>query len=131
MFWDGSAKPAVSAPLGDFFSFGLGEMAAFESTLFSSPEGRSFNCYIPMPFKSGMKIVVTNESGKDLAMLFYDVDYTLGDVFDSTTLYFHAYYHHENPTKMQQDFEILPLVKGRGWCPGQQASLLRQMVGRG
>ncbi len=114
MFWDGAATPAVSAPFGDFFGHGLGHMAAFQSALFASPEGKSFNCYIPMPFKTGMKIVLTNESGKDLALLFYDVDYTLGDKHGPDTLYFHAYFRRENPTRLQHDFEILPHVSGRG-----------------
>jgi len=114
MFWDGAAKPAVSAPFGDFFGLGLGQMVAFQSALFASPEGKSFNCYIPMPFRTGMKIVVTNESGKDLALFFYDVDYTLGDKHDASVLYFHAHYRSENPTRLQQDFEILPRVVGKG-----------------
>ena len=114
MFWDGSKKPAVSAPFGDFFGHGLGHMATFQSALFSSPEGRSFNCYIPMPFKTGMKIVLTNESGKNLELLFYDVDYTLGDKHDISDLYFHAHFRRENPTKLQRDFEILPSVSGKG-----------------
>jgi hypothetical protein len=114
MFWDGANKPAVSAPLGDFFGLGLGQMVAFQSALFASPEGKSFNCYIPMPFRTGMKIVVTNESGKDLALFFYDVDYTLGDKHDASVLYFHAHYRREDPTKLQRDFEILPRVLGKG-----------------
>ena len=114
MFWDGATKPAVSAPLGDFFGIELGQMVAFQSALFASPEGKSFNCYIPMPFRTGMKIVVTNESGKDLAFFFYDVDYTLGDKHDASVLYFHAHYRRENPTEMQKDFEILPRILGKG-----------------
>ena len=114
IFWDGAATPAVSAPFGDFFGHGLGHMAAFQSALFASPEGKSFNCYIPMPFRTGMKIVLTNESGKDLPQLYYDVDYTLGDKHGADALYFHAYYHRENPTRLQHDFEILPHVSGRG-----------------
>src|SRR5215203_4801872 len=51
MFWDGAATPAVSAPVGDFFGVGLGQMAQFESALFSNPEGRSLNCFVPMPFR--------------------------------------------------------------------------------
>ena len=39
VFWDQSEKPAVSAPLSDFFGIGLGEMVPFESTLFVQPEG--------------------------------------------------------------------------------------------
>ena len=114
MFWDGAAKPAVSVPFGDFFGLGLSHMAAFQSALFASPEGKSFNCYIPMPFRTGMKIILSNESGRDLAQLYYDVDYTLGDKHGADALYFHAYYRRENPTRLQQDFEILPRISGKG-----------------
>jgi hypothetical protein len=114
MFWDGAKTPAVSAPFGDFFGHGLSHMSVFQSALFASPEGKSFNCYIPMPFRTGMKIVVSNESGKDLELIFYDVDYTLGDKHDANALYFHAHYLRQNPTKLQRDFEILPRVSGRG-----------------
>ena len=114
MYWDGSARPAVSAPLGDFFGVGLGRMATFQSALFSNPEGRSFNCVVPMPFRMGMRIVMTNESGRDLPELFYDVNYTLGDRHPPGVLYFHAHWRRENPTKLQQDYEILPRVEGRG-----------------
>ena len=43
-YWDGESRPAVSAPLGDFFGMGLGRLAPFQSALFGNPEGRSFNC---------------------------------------------------------------------------------------
>lgn len=114
MYWDGATNPAVSAPLGDFFGVGLGQMATFESALFSNPEGRSFNSVVPMPFKTGMRIVMTNESGKDLPELFYDVDYTIGDKHPANALYFHAHWRRENPTTVQRDYEILPRVEGRG-----------------
>ena len=114
MYWDNAKSPAVSAPLGDFFGIGLGQTTVFQSALFSNPEGRSFNCFIPMPFKTGMKIVLTNESGDNLDELFYDVDYTLGDKHSAQMLYFHAHYRRENPTRLQQDFELLPRVSGRG-----------------
>ena len=79
MFWDGASTPAVSAPLGDFFGAALGEIVPFENSLFSSPEGRSFNAAVPMPFRRSARIVLTNESAKDLDHVFYDIDYTLGD----------------------------------------------------
>src|SRR5687768_9959816 len=56
MFWDGERRPAVSVPFGDFFGVGLGRMTPHHNALFSQPEGRSFNCYIPMPFKKSAKI---------------------------------------------------------------------------
>jgi hypothetical protein len=114
MYWDGAARPAVSAPLGDFFGVGLGRMAKFESALFSNPEGRSFNCVVPMPFRTGMRIVMTNESGTDLPELFYDINYTLGDRHPPNMLYFHAHFRRENPTRLREDYEILPRVEGRG-----------------
>jgi hypothetical protein len=114
IYWDGAARPAVSAPLGDFFGVGLGRMATFESALFSNPEGRSLNSVVPMPFKTSMKIVMTNESGRDLPELFYDVNYTLGDRHPANMLYFHAHWRRENPTTIQRDYEILPKVEGRG-----------------
>jgi hypothetical protein len=113
-FWDGAATPAVSAPIGDFFGHGLGRMVTFQSALFSSPEGRSFNCCIPMPFRSGARVVATNESGRDLAMFFFDVDCTVGDRHAPETAYFHAHWRRENPTTPRRDYEILPAVTGRG-----------------
>lgn len=114
MYWDGARTPAVSAPLGDFFGIGLGQTTAFQTALFANPEGRSFNCFIPMPFRTGMKIVMTNESGKNIDHLYYDVDYTLGERHGPGVLYFHAHFRRENPTALQKDYELLPHVEGRG-----------------
>jgi hypothetical protein len=114
MFWDGAHRPAVDAPLGDFFGHMMGRMAPFESAFFSSPEGRSFVSTAPMPFRRSMRIVVRNESGRDMPSLYYDVDYTLGDPHGDDMLYFHAYFRRENPTALQKDYEFLPAVRGQG-----------------
>lgn len=57
---------------------------------------------------------MTNESGKDLPELFYDINYTLGDKHPANMLYFHAHWRRENPTTIQRDYEILPMVEGEG-----------------
>jgi len=114
IFWDGSAKPAVDVPFGDFFSIGTGRMQAFESALFSSPEGRSFNCYIPMPFRTGAKLVLINESGTKEALLFFDIDFVKLDAQPAAILYFHAFWHRQRHTALGTDFEILPAIKGKG-----------------
>ena len=124
MYWDGAKTPAVSAPLGDFFGIGLGRTAVFESALFSNPEGRSFNSIVPMPFRTGMRIVLTNESGADLPELFYDVDYTIGDRHPPGVLYFHAHWRRENPTKLEQDYEILPRISVKGRYLGTNVGVL-------
>ncbi|HZZ18849.1 MAG TPA: glycoside hydrolase family 172 protein [Opitutaceae bacterium] len=114
MFWDGEAKPAVSVPLGDFFCVGLGRMAPFQNALFADPEGRSFVCYIPMPFRCGARIQVTNESGKELTRIFFDVDFQRTRKWDPNNLYFHAYWSRDRATTLERDFELLPRVAGRG-----------------
>jgi len=124
MFWDGASSPAVSAPLGDFFNQGLGQMRTFENALFSSPEGRSFNCYIPMPFHNSMKIIVTNNTSKDVAMFFYDVDYTIGDQVDDNSLYFHAFFNQQQSTLLKDDYKILPKVYGTGRYLGANLSVV-------
>jgi len=124
MYWDGARQPAVSAPLGDFFGVGLGRTVPFQSALFSSPEGRSFNASVPMPFRNGMKIVLTNESGADQPQVYYDIDYTLGDAHPADALYFHAVWRRENPTKLQRDYELLPHLSGKGRYLGTNVGVI-------
>ncbi|HTJ14697.1 MAG TPA: glycoside hydrolase family 172 protein [Dinghuibacter sp.] len=114
MYWDQSDKPAVSAPLGDFFGVGLGRTARFHNALFADPEGRSFNCFIPMPFRTGARIRLVNESGQTMGNVFFDVDYELTDRWDPDNLYFHAWWHRDTATALASDFELLPTVQGRG-----------------
>jgi len=124
VFWEGTATPAISAPWGDFFGQGLGRVRKFESILFSNPEGRSFNCFIPMPFNKGFKMVVTNESSHDLRSLFYEVNYTLGDEHGETCAYLHTHWRRERPTTLRQDYEFLPRVEGRGRYLGVNAGVM-------
>lgn len=128
MYWDGEEKPAVEAPLGDFFCQPLGEAVKFENAWFDNPEGRSFNMRIPMPFKKSFKITITNETQKKCEMLFYDVNFTLGDKLEKDTCYFHAHYRRENPTTLKQDFEILPKIVGRGRYLGCNMGVISDMV---
>jgi len=124
MYWDGCPRPAVSAPLGDFFCQGLGRCVRFQSGLFSNPEGRSFNSCVPMPFRKAMKITATNESGMDVPMFFYDVDFTVGDRHPADVLYFHACWRREKRTSYQKDFTFMPYVEGRGRYMGEIFSVI-------
>jgi hypothetical protein len=114
MYWDQADEPAVSVPFGDFFGVSLGRTAVFENALFSNPEGRSFNTVIPMPFRTGARIVVRNESGLDLPMLFYDVNLRKVPAWGDDVLYFHAFWQRNPATTLKVDHEILPRVTGRG-----------------
>ena len=113
IFWDGESKPAVTAPLSDFFGNGLGQTTPFQNALFSNPEGRSFNCYIPMPFRKAAKIIITNESSQEQT-LFYDINFVRVNQHSSNVLYFHAFWNRNKPSNLGEDFEILPKITGRG-----------------
>jgi hypothetical protein len=112
LFWDGETKPAVDVPMGDFFGYNLGKRVAFQSTFFSSGEGRSFNCYIPMPFKTAAKVVLVNE-GKEPAKLFYDIDFIFQKLSPGA-LYFHAYWNRQITSALGDDFVVLPKINGKG-----------------
>ena len=114
IFWDGAPQPAVSAPLGDFFCAPLGRAVAFESELFSNPEGRSFNCFIPMPFRTSARVTVTNESDVECTYFVFDLSLLLDVPHDDSMLYFHARWRRESPTTLGEDFDILPRTEGVG-----------------
>jgi hypothetical protein len=124
MFWDGAAVPAVSVPLGDFFLHGAGEMVPMETALFASPEGRSFVSYVQMPFRKGARIVVTNESGKQVNLIFFDVNYRAVRSLPKDALYFHAWWNREKATALGRDFRILPRIEGRGRFLGASVTVL-------
>jgi hypothetical protein len=114
MFWDGEARPAVAVPLGDFFGVGLGRTATFQNVYFAQPEGRSFSCFIPMPFRKSAKVVITNESDKPLGNLFFDINFQLINNWNPDNLYFHAYFNRDTATTLAEDFILLPTISGTG-----------------
>jgi hypothetical protein len=114
IYWDGEPKPAVDVPFGDFFGYGLSKVVKFETALFSNPEGRSFNCMIPMPFKKGTKVVITNESPNSIGSLFFDIDFVKLEKPENDALYFHSYWTRQRTSELRKDFEFLPEITGKG-----------------
>ncbi len=114
IYWDGADTPAVEAPLGDFFCCPHGRIPVFANAWFDTAEGRNFNCTLPMPFKRGCRITVTNESPQPVGMFWYHLDYSVGDPHGDEVGYLHAHYRREGETRLREDFEILPRVTGRG-----------------
>jgi hypothetical protein len=130
MYWDGAKKPAVAAPIGDFFGVGLGLLVPFESALFASPEGRSYNFTIPMPYRKGAKVLLVNES-KAHALVWYDINYTEVARHDRDVMYFHAAWRRELKTELGKDFEILPKVRGKGRYLGANIGVIGSPEYRG
>lgn len=113
MYWDDSSKPAVEAPIGDFFCNGFGQRCDINSALIAVDPTGGFNSYIPMPFKTHAKITITNEHPGAIGGFFYIVDYVLKDQPDNMA-YFHAYWNREEYTKKQNDYVVLPRIEGPG-----------------
>jgi hypothetical protein len=114
MTWDGATHPAVDIGLGAFFGFPLGRMTAFENEFFSSAEGRSFLCTIPMPFRSSARIELLNTSSEPVPFLFYEVDLLTGVEHPDDALYLHASWNRVAANALGEDFEVLPAVVGAG-----------------
>lgn len=123
MYWDNASRPAVSVPLGDFFGVGLGRLVPFQTALFSNPEGRSFNFTIPMPYRTGARITLTNESNIPVTV-FYDIAFQRVKSHANDVLYFHAFWNRNDKTQPGVDYEILPHVKGRGRFLGTNMGII-------
>ena len=130
MFWDGAAKPAVSAPIGDFFGIGMGLSAKFDNELFSSPEARSFNFTIPMPFRTSALITITNESQEEV-WIWYDINYLQMKNLPEDVLYFHTFWNRNPETIPGTDYEILPKVEGKGRYIGTNIGVIGDSIYRG
>lgn len=113
MYWDGASKPAVTAPLGDFFGDAFGRTASFDNAVFSNPEGRSFAVTLPMPYRTGARIVIYNDSDARVDHLFYEVSYRVLEHAPEHMLYFHAYWH-QAQLPVGKDFPLLPEIHGHG-----------------
>ena len=122
MYWDDAERPAVEAPLGDFFAAGFGHRAEINSTPVIVQGGDSYNCFWPMPFHKSARITVTNESDKPLAALYYQIDYTREKQLDPGAAFFCAQYRQEFPTQRGHDYLIAD-IQGAGHYVGTVMSV--------
>lgn len=114
MYWDNQTIPSVEAPLGDFFGVAHGRQRNLATDYVGMQDARGFNCWIPMPFRERARITIENDAGFDIELLFYQVDFTLGDELDEETGYFHAQFRRRNPCPMHEDYVLLDGVRGQG-----------------
>jgi hypothetical protein len=112
--WDDQQHPSIECPLGDFFGFAHGKVTAYQSAVHSVGPLAGMNVWLPMPFTKRAKITITNEGDKPAKVIFYQVDYTLGDKHPDDVGRLHVLFRRENPTTKKKDFELLPLRKNKG-----------------
>ncbi|MEW6073965.1 MAG: glycoside hydrolase family 172 protein [Planctomycetota bacterium] len=129
IFWDGRAEPGVEAPVGDFFASGFGERMAVTSIPVLVEKGASYNCFWPMPFAKSARIEIENDSEKEIALLYYNIDWIEKDSLPPDTPYFHAQYKQEYPLAAGSgDYEIFA-GEGRGHYVGTFLSVRSRSPG--
>ena len=95
--WDGERQPSVVVPLGDFFGLGHGLVNSYQSMFFSASTrwnnrfnvGCALNCYLPMPFRTGARVELVNQSDEPHLQYFY-VDYERWEATPEDLGYLHA-----------------------------------------
>lgn len=112
MYWDGEETAAVECPLGDFFANGLNEYARVNSLPVCVNPGSAFNCYWPMPFRTGFRITLENMNPEEV-IIYYQINYLRKKV-DENAGYFHAQFRRENPVGDRQVFTMLDRISGKG-----------------
>jgi hypothetical protein len=112
-YWDGQEYPSIECPLGDFMGLAHSKITAYESSVHSIGKNGALNIWLPMPFAQNAKITLTNESDIEF-LLYYQIDYTIGDNFNNDFGRLHVCFRRENPTTIKDDFEIMPKREGKG-----------------
>jgi hypothetical protein len=109
IYWDECQQPSVECPIGDFFGLGHGIRKNFISLpLQMSPEdGKGFNSWWSMPFRSYARVEVENQGIEPYHQYFY-IDYEKYSSEESVSdfAYFHTQWRREANT--------------RGWAYDQQ-----------
>ena len=117
MYWDGSEKPAVEAPVGDFFANCFGKRSAVTSLPVIVEDADSYNCYWHMPFRKSARIEIVNQSQKQISLLYYNIDWIKKDKLPKDAPYFYAQYRQEYPVEKGKDYVVLETT-GKGHYVG-------------
>ncbi len=112
-YWDDEETPSIEVPMTDFFAVGHDLFAPVNSLAVIVNPTSALNCYWPMPFRRHSKVTFTNESGRDLNVLAFQITYAVTDVPDDVG-YFHAQWRRAVTDRANPDYAILDDVKGKG-----------------
>jgi hypothetical protein len=125
---DGSARPQIHSPVGDFFGAAPG-VNPYESLPFSVKDDGTMICRFIMPFQTSLSIVLENrgEQNADVAGEIVPADF----VWDENSLHFYARWRVDhNLIASGEEVQDLPFVlaRGRGVYVGTASILLNPAV---
>ena len=122
MYWDDTPRPAVEAPVGDFFANSFGKRSEVISLPVIVEDADSYNCFWQMPFRKSARIEIVNQSDKQISLLYYNIDWIKKDKMPKDTPYFYAQYRQEYPAQPGQDYVLLD-TQGKGHYVGTVLSV--------
>src|SRR5262245_41709372 len=97
IYWDGRERPAVEAPVGDFFASCFGKRSEVNSLPVVVEDADSYNCFWHMPFRKSARVEIVNQGEKPINLLYYNIDWIKKDELPRDTPYFYAQYRQEYP----------------------------------
>jgi len=122
IYFDDAQEPAVHSPLADFFGDGCNGQSENFSSLLVECAPWSYNCYFPMPFKEGAKVVLRNDTDKN-AMNYSYVEWETLPEWKPDMGYFHATYKRQVFQLTKHTDKTMFEVKGCGHIIGRQYSV--------
>ncbi|MBE7559917.1 DUF2961 domain-containing protein [bacterium] len=120
VLYNGSDKPAVDCPIGDFFGNGAGDHA-WASLLMGRKDGEYY-CYLPMPFEQGARIEViydkyTSKGAQPDVQLAARVAWEPMKKWTGEQGYLFAQWRRQNPTEDRVNY-VFARAHGRGHLVG-------------
>ena len=117
IYWDGSRRPGVEAPVGDFFANCFGKRSEVTSLPVIVEDADSYNCFWHMPFRKSARVEIVNQGDKPVNLLYYNIDWIKKDRIARDTPYFYAQYRQEYPVRKGEDYVVLD-TRGKGHYVG-------------
>lgn len=117
IYYDGSDRPGVEAPVGDFFGGCFGKRSEVISMAVVTQGGDSYNCFWHMPFDKSARVEIVNESDKPISLLYYNIDWIKKDSLPADTPYFYAQYTQSYPLETGRPYTLLE-TEGKGHYVG-------------
>ena len=123
IWFDDAEDPAVQCPLADFFGDGCnGEVGDFSTPLIECVP-LSYNAYIPMPYKSRARVVLSNDTDVDIKGYSY-VEWENLPEWNDKLGYFHASFDRKCFQLTKDTNELIFHVEGTGHLIGRQYSIV-------
>ncbi len=123
IWFDDAQEPAVLCPLGDFFGDGCNGNSMYFSSLFIECAPWSYNCYIPMPFRSHARVILRNDTQRN-AMNYSYVEWESLPEWNKELGYFHATYARKSFQLTRDTRETFFETEGTGHIIGRQFSIV-------